>query len=79
MKAIINCAIKLPEGSLKPGYAWRFWWRNEYLYYSSAREASNEVIRLYKGAYMPMVQKVAVLKGKDKEGTFFILVGNNAA
>ena len=79
MKPIIDCAIKLSEGSLKPGYAWRFWWRNEYLYYSSAREASSEAIRLHKGAYMPMVQKIAVLKGRDGEGTFFILAGNDVS
>lgn len=67
-----DVSIKQPKGALKPAHAWRFWYKKEYLYYSTCKAATNEVIRLYKGYNMPVVQKVDVLKGRDKFGVFFI-------
>jgi hypothetical protein len=67
-----DVSIIQPKGALKPGYAWRFWYKKEYLHYSTCKAAVNESIRLYKGYNVPVVSKIQVLKGRDKFGVFFI-------
>lgn len=68
-----DITIKEPKGSLKPGFAFTFPWMGENLFYGSSKEATNEVIRLYKGYNCPIIKKVKVLKGRDKYGVYFIL------
>lgn len=68
-----NSAILQPAGSLRKGVAYRFWFGKEYAYYRTCKSAVNEAIRLYHGYNVPTVEKVNVLIGKDKTGTFFIL------